>query len=197
MLDRVDEARATVRAGEAQLREIGDDEIYFQAAHVEIERIVGDDEAAASWMQEAYGFGVDHDVAGTIATYGGMRAVTLCALDRHGEAEALASECRALSAEDDLLSQAVWRQAMALVDSHRGRHDEAQRRAREAVEMTRQTDSLLWIGDALVVLGRVLASAGSPDLAATELREASAAYHRKQVIPLVRRTDLVLNDLAR
>jgi class 3 adenylate cyclase/tetratricopeptide (TPR) repeat protein len=196
MLDEVDEAREVARAGEARLREMGDSEIFFQAAHAEIEQIAGDRQAAATWMERAYQFGVDNHVVGTQGTYGAMWAVTLCGLDRHNEAEALAEECRDVSAEDDLLSQLLWREAWALVSSHRGAHDEAERCAREAVDITAQTDALAWIGDALSVLGRVLDAAGKPDLAAAELRKAWAAYDRKQVIPLARRMRQRLDALG-
>jgi tetratricopeptide (TPR) repeat protein len=196
MLDEVDEAREVARAGEARLREMGDSEIFFQAAHAEIEQIAGDRRAAATWMERAYQFGVDNHVVGTQGTYGAMWAVTLCGLDRHNEAEALAEECRAVSAEDDLLSQLLWREAWALVSSHRGAHDEAERCAREAVDITARTDSLAWTGDALSVLGRVLDAAGKPDLAAAELRKAWAAYDRKQVIPLARRMRQRLDALG-
>jgi class 3 adenylate cyclase/tetratricopeptide (TPR) repeat protein len=196
MLDEVDEAREVARAGEARLREMGDSEIFFQAAHAEIEQIAGDRRAAATWMERAYQFGVDNHVVGTQGTYGAMWAVTLCGLDRHNEAEALAEECRAVSAEDDLLSQLLWREAWALVSSHRGAHDEAERCAREAVDITAQTDALAWIGDALSVLGRVLDAAGKPDLAAAELRKAWAMYDRKQVIPLARRMRQRLDALG-
>jgi tetratricopeptide (TPR) repeat protein len=196
MLDEVDEAREVARAGEARLREMGDSEIFFQAAHAEIEQIAGDCQAAATWMERAYQFGVDNHVVGTQGTYGAMWAVTLCGLDRHNEAEALAEECRDVSAEDDLLSQLLWREAWALVSSHRGAHDEAERCAREAVDITARTDSLAWTGDALSVLGRVLDAAGKPDLAAAELRKAWAAYDRKQVIPLARRMRQRLDALG-
>jgi class 3 adenylate cyclase/tetratricopeptide (TPR) repeat protein len=197
MLDEVDEAREVARAGEARLREMGDSEIFFQAAHAEIEQIAGDGQAAATWMERAYRFGVDTDVVGTQGTYGAMWAVALCGLDRHDEAEALAAECRDVSAEDDLLSQLLWREAWALVSSHRGAHDEAERCAREAVDITARTDSPAWTGDALSVLGRVLDAAGKPDSAAAQFQKAWALYDRKQVIPLARRTRQRLDDLKR
>jgi tetratricopeptide (TPR) repeat protein len=187
MLDEVDEAREAARAGEARLRELGDVEVFYAAPHAEIEQIAGDLEAAAGWMERMYRFGVDHHVSGTQGTYGAMWAVTLCALDRHDEAAALARDSRDVSAEDDLLSQLLWREAWALVNSHRRAHDEAERRAREAVDISARTDSLAWLGDAHGVLGQVLEAAGKPDLAAAEYRKAWAVYDRKQVIPLARR----------
>jgi len=195
MLDKVDEAREAARAGEARLREMGDSEIFYGAAHAEIEQIAGDHEAASMWLEHNYRFGVDHHVSGTQGTYGAMWAVTLCTLGRHDEAEALARESRDVSAEDDLLSQLLWREAWALVSSHRGLHDEAERRAREAVEITARTDCASWAGDGLGVLGRVLEAAGRPDLAAAEFRGALAMYERKQVTPLARRMQQRLDAL--
>ena len=79
-------------------------------------------------------------------------------------------------------------QAQALVHSARGQHAEAERLAREAVDLSLRSDSPLRRGDALVDLAEVLEAAGRIDEAAATMREALDRYERKPIIPLARRT---------
>jgi tetratricopeptide (TPR) repeat protein len=117
-----------------------------------------------------------------------MQARVLCALDRYEEAEPLADHARELSAEDDAMSQAFWRQTAALVRASRGEHTEAERLARQAVEITAKTDGALLQGDALFDLAAVLEVAGGREEAAEVFRQALDTYGRKGIIPLARRT---------
>ncbi len=66
------------------------------------------------------------------------------------------------AASDDIASQVEWRLAVAKVHSAEGRQDEAERLAREAVEIVEETDYVPMRADALVVLARVLAPAADP-----------------------------------
>jgi len=58
------------------------------------------------------------------------------------EAEPLADRGRELSEDNDATSQAMWRQVQALVRAHRGEHEDAERLAREAVDIAEATDGL-------------------------------------------------------
>jgi Flp pilus assembly protein TadD len=77
------------------------------------------------------------------------------------------------------LTQALWRQAQALVLSSRGEHEEAERLAREAVAIMEPTDGLNSQGEALEDLASVLDVAGRTDEAATALEQALDRYERK------------------
>ena len=57
--------------------------------------------------------------------------------------------------EDDLVTQALWRQVQALVHAHRGQHAEAERLAREAISITERMDGLNYQGDVLCDLADV------------------------------------------
>ncbi|MGN6797334.1 MAG: tetratricopeptide repeat protein, partial [Gaiellaceae bacterium] len=122
-----------------------------------------------------------------LAAYAGLRGRELCSLDRYDEADAAAAQARDHAHKDDLVTQAFWRQAAALVRAHRGDHTEAERLALEAVAHSRNTDSPRVQGDALFDLAEVLAAAGRHAEAATALQEAIELYERKQVVPLARR----------
>jgi Flp pilus assembly protein TadD len=75
----------------------------------------------------------------------------------------------------------------ALVNAHRGQHDDAERLAREAVEVIERTDSLTYQGDALCDLADVLTTAGRSDEAAAALTQAFDRYERKRNLIMVRR----------
>jgi tetratricopeptide (TPR) repeat protein len=117
-----------------------------------------------------------------------MLGRVLCALGRYSEAELLARRGRELGDPEDIMTQQFWRQAQALVHSARGQHAEAERLAREAVDVSQRGDSTLRRGDALYDLAEVLEAADRPDEAAAALREALVDYERKPIIPLARRT---------
>jgi tetratricopeptide (TPR) repeat protein len=111
----------------------------------------------------------------------------LGALGRPDEAEALAHKGRELGDPDDVWTQALWRQTLALVHSARGQHAEAVRLAEEAVEWFSRTDSLLRQGDAQCDLAHVLGAAGRRDEAIEAWRDALDRYERKEIVPLVAR----------
>jgi tetratricopeptide (TPR) repeat protein len=85
------------------------------------------------------------------------------------------------------VTQGLWRQAHALVNSARGKHTEAVRLAEEAVGWWSRTDSLPRQGEAHCDLAEVLEAAGRRDHATAALREALDRYERKGIIPLARR----------
>jgi tetratricopeptide (TPR) repeat protein len=185
MSDRIEEARTVAGAAEDHLRELGDEGGHAHALVATVERIAGNDEAAAERLRRAADYAAEHGETAFLSTYVLMRAHTLCALGRYEEAEPLARQGREFAHEDDA---ALWRQVAALVRAHHGDHAEAERLAREAVSLMRETDSPWWQGDALYDLGEVLAAAGNHEAAAAAFEEALALYERKQIVPLARRT---------
>jgi tetratricopeptide (TPR) repeat protein len=79
----------------------------------------------------------------------------------------------------------MWRQAQALVEAHRGAHAEAERLAREAVEIAGQTDGLNYQGDTLCDLAEVVAAAGRTEEAAEALEQALDRYGRKKNLAMI------------
>ena len=105
---------------------------------------------------------------------------SLCALGCHDEAEPLAQLGRELGDEQDVMTQALWRQVQALVHAHRGDHAKAEPLAREAVAIAERTDSLNLQGDGLCDLAQVLHSAARSEEAAATLQQALERYERKR-----------------
>jgi ATP/maltotriose-dependent transcriptional regulator MalT len=186
MLDRIEEAQAASRSAGERLRELG---LATTGAWVaDVARLAGDYEAAASELQDACGRLEAIGNTGELSTYAPMLGRVLCDLDRHDEAELLAERGRELGDPADNMTQTLWRQVQALVHSSRGQHAEAERLAREAVDLALQGDSPLHRGDAFFYQAEVLQASGRRHEAAAALREALGNYERKRNIPLARRT---------
>jgi tetratricopeptide (TPR) repeat protein len=122
-----------------------------------------------------------------LSTYAPLLGRMLCVLGHPEEAEQLARKGRELGSPEDVWTQALWRQAQALVHSARGEHAEAVRLAQEALDWWSQTDSLVRQGEAHCDLARVLEAAGRRDEAVGAWREALDRYERKGIVPLVAR----------
>ena len=75
----------------------------------------------------------------------------------------------------------------AQVLAHRGRHEEAEALAREAVALVEPSDALTDQGDALLALAEILELRGHRADAATAAREAVERYRRKgATVPMKR-----------
>src|SRR2546429_6116571 len=82
-----------------------------------------------------------------------------------------------VAAEDDAQSQALWRSVRGKVLARRpGDGDHAVTLAREAVEILRRTDAIVWQADALVDLAETLAATGEEAEAERALDEAAAPH---------------------
>ena len=184
MSNRIEEARSEVQAVEDYLRELGDVNTTEIPAFAEIEQIIaGNNQAVADRYQRACHYLREHGKTAELSTYAPQLGRVLCTLGRFDEAEALADEGRQLGQADDLVTQALWRQAIALVQAKRGNHPDAQRLAREAASYTRQTDSPMGQADALCDLASVLESAGLHQDALAALQEALRALRAERHHP--------------
>jgi tetratricopeptide (TPR) repeat protein len=82
-------------------------------------------------------------------------------------------------AEDDVSTYVLGQSARARILAAQGRHEEAERVARDAVERAEETDDLNMRGDALLDLGRVLSEAGDRDGAVFAFEQALNLYESK------------------
>ena len=179
MLGRLDEAARLESEADQQWREIsGDAAIDF--ARGSIAQTRGDHEAAAVYLRRFCDF-AESGAVGYLQTYAPALGRSLCKVGRYDEAEPLARLGRTLDkTAQDMYTQALWRQVLALVHSHRGRHTEAEDLAREAVAVLEPADALNIQGDALCDLADVLDAGGHRDQAATVLAQALGRYERKK-----------------
>ena len=130
-----------------------------------IELLAGDAEAAERELRTGYRMleeiGEVH-VRPTIAAY---LAAALAQEGRLADADELARFAESHAWEDDIVTQVMWRVALAQVRAPAGDAAEAERLAREAVELAAPTDFLDLQATALLALARVLREAGSPEAA--------------------------------
>jgi class 3 adenylate cyclase/tetratricopeptide (TPR) repeat protein len=185
MLGRFDEAWEVAREQTERLRELRGSGHEGWVAW--IARFEGDDERAARYFRVFCDSLEERGESGVLSTYAPELGRSLCALGRHDEAEPLAQLGRELGNEQDLSTQALWRQVKALVHASHSEHAEAERLAREAVALMERTDSLSWQGDAFDDLAEVLVAAGRTDEAAAALEQALDRYERKRNLAMAER----------
>jgi tetratricopeptide (TPR) repeat protein len=163
----------------------------------EIESLAGAPAAAERFTRREYAVLESIADEGHLSTSAANLAMILCDLDRLDEAERLADVGMGLAAEDDVASQAVGRTALALVRSARGRHEEAVRLAREAVEMLAEAEAPRLSGDAWITLARSLRATGREPEARQAAETALTFFDRKGVRPAADRVRAFLNESDR
>ena len=116
---------------------------------------------------------------GTRATLTAVLADVAFRQGRDDDAVRLAEESRAISGADDLDAQPRWRAALARTLARRGEHADAERLAREAIELLEPTDFVGLQADAFDSLADVLRSAGRVDDAVAAVERAFVLHERK------------------
>jgi class 3 adenylate cyclase len=185
MLDRIEEAWAIAVPADEKARELG-----IGAGNTflaEIALIAGDQRTAAEYLRASCAEMEERGTTAVLSTYASQLGRVLCGLGNPHEAEQLAYKGRELGDPEDVWTQALWRQAQALVHSARGEHAEAIRLAEEAVGWREGSDSLLRTGEAYCDLGEILEAAGRRDEAIAAWRDALDCYERKDVRPSAER----------
>jgi tetratricopeptide (TPR) repeat protein len=117
---------------------------------------------------------------GFLSTMAAMLAEALYAQGRLDEAEAAVRRSREAATSDDFNAQAMWRAAQAKILARRGELEEAERLAREAIEIIDRSDELSHQGDFRVGLAEVLQLAGRTDESIPVLEEALERYEQKE-----------------
>jgi class 3 adenylate cyclase/tetratricopeptide (TPR) repeat protein len=114
-----------------------------------------------------------------LSTLAAGLAHVLYAQARDTEADAACRTAEELTAEDDVLSQVLWRSARAKIDGRAGRFDAALTSAASAVGRVLQTDGTIALADALADEAEVLAMSGRDVDAVERLSEALRLYRLK------------------
>jgi len=123
------------------------------------------------------------------------RAVSL--QGRHDEAEQLAGESLALSAEEDLVNLIICGGVRARAAAARGDFETAITQAQEAVDRgAAKGVETVFHADALMDLAEVMRLAGRPDEEAAALREALRQYELKGNVPCIARARALLTEAS-
>jgi class 3 adenylate cyclase/tetratricopeptide (TPR) repeat protein len=182
--EQVDQGLSTMRLAHTDL------------ACMEVEELAGDLAVAAAVGESGCKALEEDGDLGVLSTYAAKLARILCELGRLDEAEAWAERGRELGAEDDAMTQVLWREAKALVAAKRGRTEEAVRLARHAVEMALETDMLHEQADAYSDLAEVTALVGDSAGAAEAYEQALSLYQQKGNIVSAKQAQARLDNLT-
>jgi tetratricopeptide (TPR) repeat protein len=183
MLGRSDEARALLAELRAELAERGGATGVLAAIEgyaMVVEFLAGDLEAAVAAGEESCRLLDELGRSSELSTTAGGLAGVYCELGRLDVAEGWAVRAAELGAEEDAITQMLWRQGRAKVLARRGYHDEAERLAREAVDVAETTEDLNSKAEARADLGEVLTLAGRPQEAAEALEQALVRFEAKE-----------------
>jgi class 3 adenylate cyclase/tetratricopeptide (TPR) repeat protein len=185
MRGQFDQARELFARGRAIIAELGlASWLYGQTLFTGSAELMAGDPVAAE-REFRYGYeGLEKmGETGVRSTSAAYLAESLYQQGRYAEAESYAAVCRETSSPDDAMSQVGWRIVGARLAARRGRPEEGERLAREAVELAEPTDSVDQQGDAWSALAETLLLAGKPSEAASSFEEALRRYELRGNIP--------------
>jgi predicted ATPase/DNA-binding SARP family transcriptional activator len=145
-----------------------------------VEILAGDADAAEQELRGGYDALEQLGETSILANVAAMLAQALYMQGRDDEALRFSEVSEEATARDDLVPQVQWRAVRAKLLARAGQSEEAERLAREAVELSEETPEFLPLrGDALLDSAEVLAAVGRPEEAAAAAEQALALYERK------------------
>jgi tetratricopeptide (TPR) repeat protein len=182
MQNRIDEGRETVARGREMLHDLGAPLVWAAGATVagSVELMAGNEHAAEDVMQPAYELLEQIGETGYLSTLAAYLAEALYRQSREDESHRYTRISERVAAADDFESQASWRAVRAKLKARQGRAEEAERIARQAVEIARKTDFLDLRGRTLLSLAEVLQLAGQRAPASRIRAEAIGEFERKE-----------------
>jgi predicted ATPase/class 3 adenylate cyclase len=174
-------ARSLLAAGRSDFRALDLKVFGANTAHEAyfVEMLAGNPAAAAVELRAGYELLEEMGERGFLSTLAGYLAHALYGLGDRREAERYSRICAEAAAEDDFLSQSLWRSVQAKLLADEREFDRAEADAREAVRLTFTSESVNTQGDALSDLGFVLHAAGRMEEAASVYRQALERYELK------------------
>jgi tetratricopeptide (TPR) repeat protein len=161
-----------------------------------VELLAGNPTAAEGTLRTAYAVLEQMGDRSLLSTTAAYLAQALLAQRRDEEAERFADISNELAAADDLLTQMLWRGVQGRILARRGRIEEAERLAREAVDLAARTDFVNHRGDALIDHAIVLGQAGRIDKARAAFAEGLRLYEQKGNVVAAEKARVQLAELA-
>jgi hypothetical protein len=144
-----------------------------------VELLAGDLAGAEQEVKIDYDFLSQAGETYSLSTMAALLSRVVRDLGRDEQALEISLTAEQVSAEDDVESQARWRAARAPILARRGSLAQAEAMARQAVELSRQTDAPCLQGYCLSELAAVLGLADLSAQAASLRQEACALYAAK------------------
>jgi len=198
MLGRVDEGRDLVRSGRAVFEDLGLALTLggSSIAAAWLEEIGGDLERAERELRSGFELLTSLGEKAFLSTVAGVLARCVALRGGLDEAEELAQIGEEAAATDDVYSQALWRQARALIHARRDEHERALELARQALELVEPSDFCELRTRAFEDLAEVHRLAGRNDDAAEALRRAIDVWDRKGAVVVADRLRARLAELT-
>jgi tetratricopeptide (TPR) repeat protein len=132
-----------------------------------------------------------------LATTTAMLAQAVFAQGRHDEARALCRRTAETAADDDIVTQMLWRAVEGRLLAAEGRCEEAVTVARRAVALVAETDLLSHRGDAMLDLAEVLRACSAEVESVEAVERALALYEQKGNAVGAARARALLSRLTR
>jgi class 3 adenylate cyclase/tetratricopeptide (TPR) repeat protein len=161
-----------------------------------VETLAGDHKAAEREIRVAYEALEQMGEKGLLSTQAARLGQSLYAQQRYVEAENYAKISEQAGASDDIVTQMLWRQVRAKTLARRGRVEDAEDLARDAVALAEPTDALDMRADGLVDLAEVLRLIGRTDETTGVLEGAVRLYEQKgDVVSAARARSVLANPV--
>ncbi len=170
---------ALADAGYAELGLFRDESLQEELAG-QIDLMAGDPASALKRFQSELGRLRESGDTGLGSWVMGLLCVATYQLGKFEEAEQWCRESERLGGSD-LFSQLKWRSVLAMIQARRGEFVEAERVARETVEVAETTDLLQLRAELQLGLAEVLRFAGRHDESRRHIRQAIELYERKGI----------------
>ena len=179
-----DHARMLYARGHAVLQDMGRSVVAASTSmdSGSVEMLAGDPSAAERELRRDYAELEQMGEKVLLSTIAGELARAVYAQGGYDEAHRLSVRAQRLAADEDVLSQALWRMVRAKVLAQRGTIAEAKRFALKAVELLQPTGDLVSQAEALMDLAEVLEQAGEVEDAQRALADACVLFDRKGAI---------------
>jgi predicted ATPase/class 3 adenylate cyclase len=161
-----------------------------------VQMLAGDPPAAAGTLRESYAALEQMGERSFLSTIAALLAHALYALGEYDEAEAFSRASEDAAAPDDVLSQVLWRSALAKIRARAGELERAEALARKAVQIVEGTDFLNAQADTFLDLSEVLMLADRRDEALAAAQESVNRFRQKANLPSLERALTVVNELA-
>ena len=181
MQGHVARGRESVAQARQELAELGQSLYAVGTAReaAAVEAMAPDPEAAEAILRPALGRYEEMGEQAYYSTHAGVLAHLLCDQGRFGEAAAFVTRCRETAPADDLMSQELWRSALARIAAREGDDATALELAEAALALLAETDWLVDRAGRFVDLAEVHALAGRAAEAGAALDQADDLYRRK------------------
>jgi class 3 adenylate cyclase/predicted ATPase len=188
LTDRFEESRALTARSLAICAELGLTSralfLRFRAAHFDL--IADDAETAEREARFAYDELTRLQERGWRSTAAAALAEALAQLQRYEEALHFSEISEEIGVREDVINEILWRIARALAMAGLGELADAEQLAREAVDIARKTDAVMFHTKALAVLARLLQSRGQREEAIALVAQAISLAEQKEAPALAR-----------